>query len=322
MKKLSICIPTYNRIEYLQNLLNEIYEQIEIDNLYDYIEVLVSNNNSPDGTDVFMNTFEKINLKYFKQEINIGPDANFLFLFEQAKGEYIWLPGDDDTIRQDTISFMLNSMKKYNFDYLYLRGLGETILDANLRDSFEVSNVELLQRVNIYTTFMTSQVIRADLIKKYIKESRKYLGGYMAYYYIFLQSLSDSKKCLISKEKEVFANSENTGGYKFYKVWGENVLDSFVASSFGSNKLLLNLFKNRMFYKLIIPVTVSLNSKDGNFFFDQEENPLPILRKYYDRSIELLILRIYLNYPKFRTLLYVFIRLYNKYIKHVNNEIT
>ena len=50
LKKLSILIPTYNRKSYLENILEEIWKQIKENNLENYVEVIVSDNGSIDGT--------------------------------------------------------------------------------------------------------------------------------------------------------------------------------------------------------------------------------------------------------------------------------
>jgi len=184
MKKLSICIPTYNRSSHLANLLTSLITQIAASGRGSEIEVLVSDNcstdNTPDITDE-----HKDQIRYWRNSENIGPDANFLKLFSEAVGQYIWLPGDDDAVRDDTIVYILRMIDAYEFDYMYLKTSGKIKKKWNQRDAIKLTNHELLRRVNIYTTFMTSQVIRSIHIKPNIQKSREYLGGYMAYYWIF-----------------------------------------------------------------------------------------------------------------------------------------
>lgn len=296
-KILSICIPTFNRSHYLKDLLSNIDEQLKKYELFEYVEILVSDNCSEDST------FEVAQLylptiTYVRNEENIGPDANFLQLFTMAQGNYIWLPGDDDLFREDTINYIIEMIRLHSFDYLYLRISGEELNGKSERDAKSFTNVDLLHRVNIFTTFMTSQVIRASLIKEEIESARVHLGGFMAYYKIFLQALWKSEKCLISGGKEIFANDDNTGGYSFYKVWAVSVFDVFCDSSFSDNKKLFSVMRRRMFFTLLLPITYKLRNGVKGFHF-LSENPEISLRKYFGTFFYSNIFKIYLHAPQF-----------------------
>lgn len=296
MKKLSICIPTYNRSGFLDTLLTSLVAQIAASGHADEIEVLVSDNCSPDDTAAIAAKHEGA-IRYWRNAENIGPDANFLKLFGEACGQYIWLPGDDDTVREDTLNYILRMIDAHGFDFLYLRTLGETRKDWRERDATAMSNVELLRRVNIFTTFMTSQVIRADLIKPNLEAARAHLGGFMAYFWIFLEALHRSTRCLVSEEKEVFPDdTENTGGYRFYKVWAEAVFDVLRASSFGRDANSFAIMRFRMFFNLLLPITFRLRSGSANFKF-QSESPAAGLSKYFGSGVYRPIVATYLGLP-------------------------
>jgi len=296
VKKLSICIPTYNRSHFLDPLLSSLIAQINASGRAEEIEVLVSDNASPDDTPSIGQKYQA-SIRYWRNEENIGPDANFLKLFGEATGQFIWLPGDDDTVREDTLIYVLRMIDAHDFDYLYLRTVGPTSKNWQQRDAEPMSNVELLRRVNIYTTFMTSQVIRANLMKPNLEAARAHLGGFMAYYWIFLEALSKSARCLISEEREVFPDlTENTGGYRFYKVWAEAVFDVLRASSFGKDAKAFAIMRSRMFFALLLPITYRLRSGGSRFSF-QSENPAAGLRKYFDSGIYKPIVATYLSLP-------------------------
>lgn len=94
---LSILIPTYNRSDYLMKNLNTLIKQIE-PQMIDSIEILVSDNGSVDDTLKQLNAIEKnnLNFRFWSNEKNLGPDANFLKLIREAKGKFLWLFGDDE----------------------------------------------------------------------------------------------------------------------------------------------------------------------------------------------------------------------------------
>ncbi|MDO9454436.1 MAG: glycosyltransferase family 2 protein [Stagnimonas sp.] len=296
MKKLSICIPTYNRSAMLETLLVSLAAQISASGRADDIELMVSDNASPDDTQVIVAKYEGA-IRYWRNAENIGPDANFLKLFGEATGNYIWLPGDDDTVRGDTLSYILKMIDQHDFDFLYLRTQGRIEQDWKRRSASGMSNVELLHSVNVYTTFMTSQVIRSSLIKPNLEVARMHLGGFMAYYWIFLESLARSTKCFVSDEKEVFPDEmENTGGYRFYRVWAEAVLDVMRASSFANDKKAFAIMRFRLFFALLLPITYRLRSGGSRFSF-QSENPAASLSKYFRSGIYRPIVATYLGLP-------------------------
>ena len=99
---LSICIPTYNRLKYVKELLPIVLRQV--DGMPDrLVEVLVSDNCSTDGTADYLQAMERPFLRCWTNEFNIGGDRNFLKCIKEANGVYVWLVGDDELICDNAI---------------------------------------------------------------------------------------------------------------------------------------------------------------------------------------------------------------------------
>ena len=109
--KLSICIPTYNRVGYLRECLESITPQLSL--YSNEIELLISDNASTDATtslcEGYVDKYKFI--KYYKNELNIGGEANFLKCCEHSKGTYIWIIGDDDTLVPDAVFIVMEALK-------------------------------------------------------------------------------------------------------------------------------------------------------------------------------------------------------------------
>lgn len=116
---LSICIPTFNRLNYLRELLEILLPQVQSKN----VEVCVSDNHSSDGTPEFL-----INLSHkypflrcvFNSQ-NIGLDKNMLAVIAMGTGKYIYPIGDDDIIPKHSLSAILSEVSKGG-DVIVLNG--------------------------------------------------------------------------------------------------------------------------------------------------------------------------------------------------------
>ena len=113
--QLSICIPTYNRKRNLSELLDALAELIGEGQ---DVEILVSDNASTDGTKEYMEDLVQKgkfkNLRYHRNDENIGMSNNFVMCYKLAKGDYIWLLGDDDMIMGDIVPYITEVLEKYS----------------------------------------------------------------------------------------------------------------------------------------------------------------------------------------------------------------
>ena len=109
-KLLSICIPTYNRDQFLDQALKSIADQPN----QDLIEIVVSDNASTDNTLEVIQRWREIlpNLVYFRWDANQGADRNFLNVVDISSGKYCWLLGSDDKIIPSAVERLLPHLKE------------------------------------------------------------------------------------------------------------------------------------------------------------------------------------------------------------------
>ena len=95
----TIAIPTYNRAaSYLPQALQSALRQT-----YANLDIVVSDNCSTDHTRAFVTNIDDPRLRYFRHGSNIGQKGNYSFCFERARGNYVLLLHDDDTIDDDFV---------------------------------------------------------------------------------------------------------------------------------------------------------------------------------------------------------------------------
>lgn len=108
---ISIIIPCFNRAKFIEKAL-----QSALDQDYPNIEIIISDNNSTDGTDAIINKYlPDKRVKYFVNDTNIGMIPNFKIATQlRANGEYIiYICSDDYLCNNKFISDAVGLIKKY-----------------------------------------------------------------------------------------------------------------------------------------------------------------------------------------------------------------
>lgn len=105
--RLSICIPTYNGEESIQSLIDHLLTSKRED-----LEIVISDDNSSDNTWnlVSQRATEDPRLRVQRNDQNIGMDRNFARTVQLAKGDYVWLCGQDDTIEPHGIEHVMAAL--------------------------------------------------------------------------------------------------------------------------------------------------------------------------------------------------------------------
>lgn len=110
--RLSICVPTFNRADFLTDLLQSIADQTGhgCD-----VEVVISDNASTDHTAAVVAHFAETMdcLVYHRQERNEGPDRNFLKVIELASGDFCWFMGSDDVLEPGAIVRIIEEIAQH-----------------------------------------------------------------------------------------------------------------------------------------------------------------------------------------------------------------
>ena len=92
-KKISICIPTYNRSETVYRLLTQI---ISFD-LKDILDVIVIDDASTDNTyQHLIGLADGDDIRISRNERNVGLTGNILNCFNECKTEYLIYMADDE----------------------------------------------------------------------------------------------------------------------------------------------------------------------------------------------------------------------------------
>lgn len=116
---LTIAIPTYNRYRYIKELIPDLLRQCdEVDPSASIIEVVISDNASSDETCDYFRRLNHGRIAYFRNDSNIGADANFIECVKRGRGTYVWLFGDDELLCDNSIKKVIDILSKHDISLL------------------------------------------------------------------------------------------------------------------------------------------------------------------------------------------------------------
>lgn len=163
---LSICIPTFNRSNYLNELITLLLE--EIGDRKD-IQIVISDNNSNDNTpEIVAANFKNNNLiKYIRQSYNKGVSENIIDVVNYADGYYCAIFGDDDLVRRGWFDLLISDLMKHDPDIVVS---DRVLCDINMNPMFvevcgpKVENTQLFNFKDI------------NLLKEYLSQTMSTSG--------------------------------------------------------------------------------------------------------------------------------------------------
>ena len=142
MKKLlTIGIPAYNRPKTLFKIL-QVISKYPINEC----EILVSDDSTNNLVKKLVEKQKIKNLRYFKNNKNLGFSENVRQIYKFSNGRYLWLICDDDILFDNSYNLIRDKIKKHNPEIIYFNAIRKTIfgvdekmfsgeLESNNRDS-------------------------------------------------------------------------------------------------------------------------------------------------------------------------------------------
>lgn len=284
--QLSICIPTYNRCQCLKESLDSLWTAVEGFN--DRVEIVISDNASPDETkEVVLGFADKFkNLKYYKNNENIGATRNIFKVLSHAEGEYVWVFGDDDKILARSISLFFELIeKKYDFiifNYsIWSKDFSSQKISSNIRlknDCEFKSGDEVLEKMGTQPGYISCVLYKRQIFTQFPDFERDLFIDYgYPQLYMFYRGIFPDKKGLYVSEPLVQNRSDNSKGFNWYKFNVEGlskILNNLVSLGYSrqsSRKTQNYIIFNYIFWHILVM------KRDGVRVL----NHFPLMFKYY-----------------------------------------
>ena len=233
---LTITIPTFNRAVFLDQTLGQLSRELLL--LEDcYVEILVSNNASEDHTREILKTHQALglNMQVIQNPFNIGSDKNIAQCFNEAKGDYVLILGDDDLIVDGALKLLINQLKEKRFGVVCLRSYGfnndfkKELPFSKLHDEIYTDAGKFLTKISPLMTLISGCVIQKNLLR--LIDANQYCGENLVQVHLVIQAALSAQANLYMHRYMIAVKRNNSGGYDFAKVFVENfgkILDCYV----------------------------------------------------------------------------------------------
>jgi glycosyltransferase involved in cell wall biosynthesis len=223
----TIAIPTYNRAD--ANLRTAIDAALE--QTYRTVEVLVADNASTDSTSKLQSSISDPRFRYVRHEKNIGANANFNFLLNEAAGTWFLLLHDDDLVDKDFVESCLAAVepgKQYGFIRTGVRSID---VEGNILR--ERPNIILgPTREDFYMSWFTSQTGLYLCNTLYHTDRLRQVGGFYSRHHLMedncalVKLLENWDQANVIKSKASYRYTYNQRTYQVPVVeWCEDFQD-------------------------------------------------------------------------------------------------
>lgn len=274
MPLLSICIPTYNRAEVLDQTLNSLFLNPEFDK--NKIEVIVSDNCSTDNTAEIVGKYPLA--RYYRNSENIR-DNNFSVVLGYATGSYIKLFNDTVSFKAKKLRGMLDKIEKHLKDGVNLFFYGNMFLHQDCQIVID-SKKSYLKEVSYLSTWIANYgVWREDFLK--IEDKIRYAELQFTQVDWSYKTVNNNKRTIIYFE-DLFdvATPNKKGGYNVFDTFINKYL--FIIKQENISLLSYEIEKYRLCRYFVYSwlITLFVNDKES-FGFDTNRVFKIILKKYW-----------------------------------------
>jgi abequosyltransferase len=227
---LTIAIPTFNRADCLERLLNTLL--VELRGLESSVSVVICDNASTDRTPQVIAAFKKkwSSACTLRNSENLGMDGNFLRCAEHVTGSHFWLLSDDDLPRAGVVSTLVKLLERKSPDLIFMESRwlkGFTDNDpahpVTYPDYVQLRQLAFARRVHVWTTYLSGMVVRTTPLLRDRTRLHRYAGTQVSQLAWVLEALRDGDCFIHITTPCILATEGNTGGYKVLKVFGQLV---------------------------------------------------------------------------------------------------
>ena len=216
----TIAIPTYNRAgSYLRTAL-----QSAVSQTYEHIEIIVSDNNSTDNTEMVVKGFSDPRIRYFKQSVNIGHFNNANFCVREARGRFLLMLQDDDAIDCDLIEVCLKAVNYTETVGLIRAGTRWIDQDGSVLSEFpnRAQGLSLDELCRAWFSGKMGMYLCSTLFNT---KSLLEIGGFRSKHYLFYDVMTEIQLAAKYGRADIYEIKASNRKHDSELTWGVKISD-------------------------------------------------------------------------------------------------
>lgn len=211
-QKISIIIPTHNRVEHLTQLIDSIYSQT-----YQNFEIIIIDDLSSDETNEIYSNYPDNRLKYFLNYENLGMGLNRQKGYNLSTGDFIIYSDDDDYfIDNDYFQDLIDIFEDENINIV----CSESYTHYEKEDKYVYSSINLNR----------GRIDSIDYLKDFMTKYRKPTSLFPAAFRRKTLIEAEFKEMTMMNDTSIYLRAMMVGGETFitkkiigiYRVHGDN----------------------------------------------------------------------------------------------------
>lgn len=149
-KLVSIGLPTYAGEKRIRAALDSLLAQT-----YRAIEIIISDNASPDSTRSICEEYARRDprIRFFPQKENSGRILNFLFVLNQAQGEFFFWAGDDDYWEPTFVQMLVEGLEHHPDHGVALSSFRRFNEEDDISEVISFEGIRVLTDLSYYSVF-------------------------------------------------------------------------------------------------------------------------------------------------------------------------
>jgi abequosyltransferase len=225
--KLSICISTFNRANYIGETLESILSQLSSE-----VEIVIVDGASNDNTSEIVAKYilQSPQIRYIREETNSGVDADYDKAVGYASGQYCWLMSDDDIFKTGAIKRILGELDEPRdlvlVNYQFKNAdLSKDIVDRNLallKDknyTSKDSEIFFIECAN-FLTYIGSVVVRRKFWME--RDRQSFYGTLFVHVGVIFQQPSIRNIFVISDPQIILRYGNAMWQPRGFEIWAIN----------------------------------------------------------------------------------------------------
>ncbi|AKD24656.1 Glycosyltransferases involved in cell wall biogenesis [Polynucleobacter duraquae] len=257
---ISICIPTCNQPNDLLLTLKSL-----VDQELNQVEILIRDDSDNLESEEVVKKFQSLSIKYKKMK-KCGIDQAFIWLINNACGDYIWWFGDD-IFEKNSIKNVFTNINKFNPDLIYLNSFCIQNMEPSISSNkyFGSDKNYFLGLIKDQMGFCSALVMRSSLLRPCMPDAEKFIGTCWVTLFLSLGVLNTSSAVLFDERYFFKSNYKPPGEVRWYDSYLVHCINYANVLEFYSLQFNKNLIESLIHIKYIASVKAVLSERGKGY---------------------------------------------------------